>query len=102
MTGTQSLVGLGGLGLVLVNFWTSTQRTAIHDVLAGQATSAAHKEIVTVGGELVFVAIATALAGLGGSWATAIAVAIVGLWVLWLLQGPGHEWAKKKTTTKGA
>lgn len=98
MNGAQQIVGLGGMGLIAVNFWTGDQRADIGPLLAGKSAPNSHGAFREIGAELLFVVIATALAGLGGGWGTAMAAVVVGLFILWGIQ----HYAGGPTTTKSS
>lgn len=86
MNGAQTLVGAGGVALVATNFWTGGQRGSVSAGLFGSGDpGVAHKALLTLGGEMIFVVVLTILAGLGDTWGAAMAVAIVGLWILWAI-----------------
>jgi hypothetical protein len=90
MNGAQSLVAAGGIGLVIVNYWTGPARHQVAGVFdQGGDVSAAHGQLKIVAGELLFVAGATLLAGLGDTWATSMVVLIVALFVLWAINHYG-------------
>lgn len=87
MSGVQTVVGAAGIGLIAANEWTSGDRGVFRGVLwdKGANPAAAHKAVVRLGGELLFVLVAVIIAGLGGHWALAVGAAIAALWVLWLI-----------------
>lgn len=93
--GTQQIVGLGGAGLIAVNFWTGSQRKAVADGLfqKGSDTSKSHADLTQLGAEILFVVVATVLAGVSDSWANAMALVIVGLFIVWALNkyGAGNK-----------
>lgn len=99
MNGAQQVVGLGGMGLIAVNFWTGSQRADIGPLLAGKAAPNSHTAFREIGAELLFVVIATALAGVGGSWGTAMAAVVIGLFILWGIQHYSNPQPAKATTT---
>jgi hypothetical protein len=100
VNGTQQLVGLGGMGLIAVNFWTGEQRGQIVPAITGSGNVAnAHGAFKEVGAELLFVIIATVLAGLGGGWGTGMVAVIVALFILW---GITHYGKASSTTTTPA
>lgn len=91
MSGTQTLVGAGGLALVAVNFWTSDDRQTVSSGIftkSGDA-HAAHLSLAKVFGELVFVVVAVVLAGLSNTWAMAMAAVVVALFVLFAINQYG-------------
>lgn len=94
MDGGQAFVGAAGVGLVLTDYWLGSARSAISGSIFGSGnTVQAHGDLKVLGGELLFVVIATVLAGISTSWASVMAVVIVALWILWTI-----HWS----TTKGA
>jgi hypothetical protein len=98
VNGSQQLVGLGGLGLIAVNFWTGDQRTEIAPVLGGKGTVAdAHSAFKEIGAELLFVVIATMLAGLPG-WGAGMVAVIVALYILWGINHYSNPQPAKSTT----
>lgn len=100
MTGQQSLVAAGGVGLILANMWTGPQRAELGAIFGGAGTNVdPHKALVQVAGEVLFVLVAVILAGLGDGWGTAMSVAIVGLFVLWAINHYGSGTQHRATTT---
>jgi hypothetical protein len=80
----STVVGLGGVALVGLNFWDGDQRKAIAPVLSGKGSTAdAHAAFKELGAELVFVVVATVLAGLSNSWGVGMCAVIVGLLIIW-------------------
>jgi hypothetical protein len=113
MNGAQTVVGLGGVGLIAVNFWTGPQRAAVGPVVTGApgaSVSSAHTELVQVGAELLFVTVAAVAAGIGPGWGQGMVAVIVGLFILWAIhhysggqaQGSATTTAPRSSTTKGA
>jgi hypothetical protein len=98
MNTQQTLVAYGGMGLIVGNFWT-TQR---HVFAAGAFNSSAstteqesaHSTLVKIGAEVVFVAVATLLAGTSKSAGNAMAAIIAALAIVWLI-----KWSSNRTTT---
>ena len=94
MDGTQTLVGLAGVGLVLANEWdpvtgsaSATDRGVFSGVLwNGTNPAGAHQALVRVGGELAAVLVAVTVAGLGSPYSTTIAVLFAALWILYLMK----------------
>lgn len=91
MDGAQSLVGVGAAGLLLANEWHSADRGLFGGVLWSKGTdpTEAHKALVRVGGELVFILVAIMLAGVSSTWAAVVGVMVAALWVLWLINRHG-------------
>jgi hypothetical protein len=104
MDGTQQLVGVGGLALVGVNYWTSQQRPAISGVILGtsQDTAAGHKALLGIGGELLVVGLLTLVAGSSDSMALGMLAAIAALWVLWGIHYYGGQAGAKTTAQRAA
>lgn len=102
MNGTQSVVGFGGAGLVFANFWFGNDKGTVAAGLfsKGGDAASAHKALLTVGGEMLFVIVATVLAGASDSIGTVMAVLIVGLWILWAMHHYGPT--QRTTSSKGA
>lgn len=102
MEGTQSLVALGGLGLVGVNFWTSAQREQVAaTVWNKKGAAASHKVLTTVGGELVLVLVLVLVAGQSDSLANGMLAVIASLWVLWAMQHYGNAAQTSAGSTGG-
>lgn len=96
MNGSQTLVGAGGVGLVIANFWFSPAKSQTSAGLFGSGDPAvAHKAILGLGGEILFVIVATMLAGISQTWATVMTLVIVGLGILWAI----HHYSKSTTST---
>lgn len=96
MTGTQSLVGFGGVGLVAANFWFGGQRSQVSAGLFGSGDpGVAHTALLTLGGEMLLVVVVTVLAGISDAWAGVMAAVIVGLWILWAM----HHYGKQSSPT---
>lgn len=102
MDGTQALVGLAGVGLIAANEWTNkTDRVYLSSLFfGGNATGGPeqsdpnllaknHAVLIKIGGELLFVVVATVVAGVSATWSTTVLVALVALWVLWLINRKG-------------
>jgi hypothetical protein len=86
VNGAQTLVGLGGTGLVAANFLHSSDRTALSSaIFSGSNLSAGHQAFLDLAFEGAFVVVATVLAGLNDSLGVAMVVAIIALWVLWFI-----------------
>lgn len=85
---TRTPVWVGGLGLVAVNFWTSSQRDAIANLVFGDKQGAAaaqpgHAALVGIGGELVLLLVLFVVAGMSDQLASAMLAIVAALWVLW-------------------
>ena len=100
MNGSQQLVGWGGLGLVGVDFWLGGQRGTVAEGLFGTgSTASAHSALLRLGGEALFVVVATILAGVNDSLGTVMVVAIVGLWILWAMNHYGNAGKSSTAST---
>lgn len=94
MQGKQTFVAGAGAALVLVNFWTSPQRSTIIGGIYGNGDPAtAHQGLIKLGGEILFVVVATILAGLSDNFATIMVLVIVALFILWAM----HHYGPKQT-----
>lgn len=98
MTGQQTIVATGGLGLVVLNYWTGPNRATVAGGLfnPGGNTTAARKALVSLGGELLFVVVASVLAGISDSWGTAMVAVIVALFILWAINHYGGQTGTRK------
>lgn len=90
MADRQPIVAAAGTGLVLANYWLGGARKQTSAALFDQkATSdqvtAAHSTIRNLFIELAFVLVATIVAGVSESAATAMLAMIVALAVLWAI-----------------
>lgn len=104
MTGKQTLVGAGGAALVLVNYWVSPSRQTVSAGLFGTgSTSDAHRSLATLGGELLFVVVATMLAGLSDGFGSVMVAVIVALFVLFAINyyGGGVTASRSPAATSG-
>lgn len=102
MTGSQTLVGAGGVGLVVANFWFGSDRQGVSAGLFGSGDpGTAHTALVKLGGEMLLVVILTVLAGLSDQWGAAMAVVIVGLAILWAINHYSSSSSSSKTATPG-
>jgi hypothetical protein len=100
VNGPASIVGLGGAGLVFANFWLGNDKGTVAGGLFGSGDAAsAHKVLLTLGGEMLFVIVATVLAGASDAIGTVMVVLIVGLWILWAMH---HYGGLPTTSSKGA
>jgi uncharacterized membrane protein YuzA (DUF378 family) len=96
MTGSQTLVGAGGVALVAANFWFGPSKKTVSAGLFGNGDPAtAHKGLAGMAGQMVFVIVATILAGLSDTWATVMTLVIVGLAILWAI----NHYTKSSTST---
>jgi hypothetical protein len=90
VNGKQQVVAVGGAGLILVNFWlTGSRQTVSAGIFNNNATdaqtSAAHTELKKFGAELLFVGVATLLAGLSNNAGTAMVAIIAALFIVWAM-----------------
>jgi hypothetical protein len=106
MTGKQTFVGAGGAGLVLLNFWTSPARQTVSSGVFTNSgdTAATHKSLAVLGGELLFVIVATLLAGMGDSFGSLMVAVIVALFVLFAINhyGGGVSTSSSSSTSSTA
>lgn len=91
MSAKQAVIGAGGAGLLVVNYWTGPQRHTINDaVLNSKATpkqqKAAHAALVRYGAAVLVLAGAVLLAGISDAWASVMVTIVLGLWALWAVQ----------------
>jgi hypothetical protein len=101
MTGSQSIVGFGGAGLIFANFWFGNDKGTVAACLFGKGdTASTHRVLLTLGGEMMFVLVATVLSGASESIGTVMAVLIVGLWILWAMHHYGPT--QSSSSSKGA
>lgn len=104
MTGSQTLVGAGGVGLVFANFWLGggNQRSTVSAGLFGSGDpGAAHTALLSLGGEMLLVVILTVLAGVSDAWGAAMAVVIVGLAIIWAINHYGTGSKSSAPSTSG-
>lgn len=103
MTGSQTLVGAGGVGLVFANFWFGGDRPQVSASLFGSGDpGTAHTALVKLGGEMLLVVVLTVLAGLSDQWGSAMAVVIVGLAILWAINHYSKSSTPQSATPGGA
>lgn len=91
MNGQQQLVGLGGLTLVGANFWLSDQRKtfaagALNSSATDQQQQTAHGLVKSLATELLFVGVATLVAGLGPAAGNAMIAIFAALVILWAVK----------------
>jgi hypothetical protein len=89
-SGKQTLIGAGGAGLLLVNFWTGPDRATVQAAILNPHASpaqrsAGHAELVKFGAALLVLVGAVIAAGVSDAFGTAAAYALAALWVLWLI-----------------
>jgi hypothetical protein len=88
VNGSQQLVGGIGVGLVGLNFWTTQRHTftagALNGSSSGAQQAAARSGLIQIGAELLFVGIATLLAGNSQAAGPMVAV-MLGLAILWAI-----------------
>lgn len=90
MNTKQDLVAVAGIGLITANFWLGGARDTVSAGLFNGAAhpdqvASAHTSLKTAGAELLFVAVATLLAGMSDNAGTAMLSVIVALGVLWAI-----------------
>jgi hypothetical protein len=89
------------VGLVVANFWFGGSRSAVSAGLFGSGDpGVAHKALIALGGEMLFVIVATVLAGISSTWAATMTFVIVALAILWAINH--YSSAKKPAPTQGA
>lgn len=98
MNGQQQIVGLGGLALIGANFWLTDQKqTFAAGALSnsGQSgltpkstaqTEAAHSLVKQIAAELLFVGVATLLAGMSSQAGNAMIAVVAALAILWAIK----------------
>lgn len=96
MSGQQQIVAAGGAGLVVLAFWTGESHKTISDGLfhshaSDKSIRAAHAELVKLAAAVLFVAVATILAGLSSQWGTAMTAVVAGLFILWAITRYGGK-----------
>lgn len=87
---SQTLVAAGGIGLIAANYWLGgAKQTVTAGTLtkgaSADATAASHTEIKKVAAELLFVGVATLIAGISDAAASAMLAVIAALFVLWAI-----------------
>lgn len=90
MNGQQNIVALGGVALIGANYW-ATQKATINAGLFNSSattadTTAAHAALRNVALELLFVGVATLLAGVSDGLGSAMVAVIVALGILWCIR----------------
>lgn len=80
-------VAVAGGALILVNVWTTSDRTALGDVLNGnaKAQAAAHSVLLKIGAEALAILVATIAAGSSDAVGNGMIAAVAALWVLWAI-----------------
>lgn len=89
MNTKQDVVAVAGMGLILADFWLGNDRAPVAAGLFGRAggsAGTAHADLKKYAGELLFVAVATLIAGLSSSAGSAMCALIFALGVLWSIQ----------------
>ena len=89
MQGQQTIVGVGGIALVGVNFWTSNQRptlSAVFDNSKQADPTAGHQIFLAIGAELLLVFVMAFAAGASGTVGNAMVAVLATLWVLWAIR----------------
>lgn len=90
-SGVQNLVGASGVGLIAANYWLGGSRQTVSAGTASAGatqaqTTAAHKQIKVIGAELLFVVVATMIAGTSDAAAQLMLAVMVGLGLLYAIQ----------------
>lgn len=89
MNTKQDVVAVAGMGLILADFWLGNSRTPIAAGIFGRPggnAGTAHADLKKYAGELLFVAIATLVAGLSDSAGSAMLALMTALGVIWSIQ----------------
>lgn len=101
MSAQQSMVAVGGLGLVGANFWFGPQRQSLDSLIwQGQASSTAKTSLLQIAGELVLILIMYLFAGESDQTGLAMVVVVITLWILFYMSRETPTTATT-TTTKG-
>lgn len=89
MNGKQELVAVAGLALVGLDLWKGKARHDIGGILTANpkagAIGTAHRDLVGIAAELIFVGALVLIAGMNDQLGTAAIAIIVALFVLWLM-----------------
>lgn len=107
MNAQQQLAGAAGVGLIVANAWTGTQRQQLAGLLAGSAGAqqGAHTALRNIGVESLFVFVLVLLAGTADSAGNAACVVLLVLWLLWAFRtfsGKSKPATSAPTGTAGA
>jgi hypothetical protein len=91
---SQQAIAAGGTALVALTFATGPRRAVLSRGLLESSpspaqTAAAKRELLNLGGALVFVAGATLLAGQSAAWSSAMLAVIAGLMILFAINRYG-------------
>lgn len=96
MGAEQSMIAVGGVGLIGVNFWQSSQRTSLDKLIwQGQSTPEAKTALLQIGGEALLLLIMFILAGQSSTLGLAMVTVVVTLWILFFMKTKGGTTAKK-------
>jgi hypothetical protein len=87
-SGQQQIVALGGAGLIVGNFWLGPERRVLADGLFHSSATdaeqaAAHAALKKIGGSVVFLLVATIMAGISNTWGRVMAATVLGLLLVW-------------------
>lgn len=103
MNTAQNFTALIGVGLIGGNFWVQQHKTFAAGALNNNATqaqsAAAHTIVKTVALELLFVGVATLIAGGSSQAGSAMIAVMVALAIVWIIK---YESGSFKPSTKGA
>jgi hypothetical protein len=87
MGAEQSMVAVGGIGLIGATFWKSSQRTSLDNLVwHGQSSPAAKKALLQVAGESVLVLILYLVAGQSDTLGLSMVVVVLTLWILFYME----------------
>lgn len=96
MSATQSMVAVGGVGLIGVNFWVGPQRQALDGLVwNGQPSTGAKTALFQLGGEAVLLLIMYLVAGQSDDIGLAMLTVLITLWILFYMS------RETSSTTKG-
>lgn len=93
MNTKQDIVAAAGMGLIIADFWLGNSRAPIAAGIFGRAGGSAgnaHADLKKYAGELLFVAVATLIAGVSDGAGSAMIAVMVALGVLWSI----HHYTK--------
>lgn len=90
MSGSQTVVGALGVGLIGANFWTEQRADVAAGAFSKNATAAqtatAHATLKIIAAELLAVGVATILAGLSPSAGGAMVAILLALALVWAIK----------------
>lgn len=87
MSGQQSIVAVGGVGLIGATFWMSGQRTSLDGLIWNkQSSPQAKSSLLQIAGESILVLILYLVAGGSDDAGNVSVVILVTLWILFFMQ----------------